>query len=196
MSALTDLAKTLARILASALNGGSMQPDGGSDPAAMLKGMEQDADEVVESYGEDQQFEKSIAMAVKTGLSLAAGMPGATMAEKMSGAIPEMTKQFPQILERAGLDNLISDYTNKNSSVLEAKINNVVSDFSSKNLMLGGVAAGFANEFGKYIAGSVPKSPLQKSGLVPDPNEISQSLDNQPKPAQEVRHESSPSLSR
>lgn len=189
MSSLKEMAKTLAKILASALGGGSANSSE-VDPTDYLKGMEDDADEIFRSYGDDQKFEKAISLVIKEGIGMAVGAPGASVNEKLKSAIPEMSNKMPDILEKSGLDKLISDYNIKDPKVLDSKINSVVSKFTDKSMSLGGVAAGFSGELGKYISDAVPKTPMQKSGLIPDADEISQSLDRQHQPKQEYKNDS------
>ncbi|MDU8351292.1 hypothetical protein RYA05_05185 [Pseudomonas syringae pv. actinidiae] len=184
--------KSLAKILSSAIGASSGGAGGGSesgvDASSFLTDMQAKASEVHEGFELDQQFERAVSSVLTKSLGLAAGLKGETVGNKIAGLDKLFEQKMPEMVSQSGLDNLISDYMLKSPGVIDGKLNSVVSAFSQKDMQLGGLAALISEKMQGYLTNAVPETPAQKNGLSPSPDEISQSIDNAPKPSPNMQY--------
>lgn len=189
MNEKTGFLKTLAKILSSAIGAGSDGGGGsGVDASAYLKDMQGKASQVHEEFELDQHFERAVSSVLTKSLGLAADLKGETVGNKIEGLDKLFEQKMPEMVKQSGLDNLISDYMLKSPGTMDKKLNSVVSAFSEKDMHLGGLAAIISEKMQGYLTVAVPETPAQKNGLSPSSDEISQSIDNAPKPSPNMHY--------
>lgn len=180
MNALKKVGEILSKVMGSMFNhggGASPQQSNDIDPSEYIFDLKKKSDQIEGSFDDHEEFEKAVCKTMGKCLMVAALGPGATVAEKFASSVPILKEQMPEILESSGLSKLVSDYGFKNDAGNENKISSVVSRYSNVDMQLGGAASIFSSEMMGFLKNSVPQTPLQKSGLLPDSEEIEKSLD-------------------